>query len=120
MAQAAVPAILNLSAALDRVGGDEELLKEVAQLYLEECPTLVEQISDAVAGGNALALQRSAHTLKGSLSALGADASVQAALDLEMMGRNQTLQGSATALLALQGALDRLHRELHATVGVTA
>ncbi|MFN7921360.1 MAG: Hpt domain-containing protein [Bryobacteraceae bacterium] len=113
----ATPAILNLSAALDRVGGDEELLREVAQLYLVEYPALVDEIRQAVVSQNAPALQRSAHTLKGSLSAIGAEASMKAALALEMMGRNQALEGSAQALLALQAALDRLHRELETTVG---
>jgi HPt (histidine-containing phosphotransfer) domain-containing protein len=113
------PAILNLSAALDRVGGDEELLKEVAQLYLTEYPGLVDQIRDAVASSDADALLRSAHMLKGSLGTLGAEASMKLALNLEMMGRARRLDGSGEALLQLQQALDRLKSELEAVVAAT-
>ena len=56
---------LNSAVALERLGGDEELLREVARLFLEEYPVLLLEIRQAVAAQDAEALQRAAHSLMG-------------------------------------------------------
>jgi HPt (histidine-containing phosphotransfer) domain-containing protein len=101
-------AILNLAAALDRVGGDKELLEEVAQLFLDTSPHLLAGIRQAVAARDAPALERSAHTLKGSVGNFGAEAAFQAALRLERIGRSRDLSGAEEALQALEGEMERL------------
>ncbi len=102
----------NHAVALDRVGGDEELLREVAQLYLDEYQELLLEISAAVTARSADRLQRSAHTLKGSLGTLGAEQAASYALALETMGRIQNLNGAERALSGLQQTLNGFHREL--------
>jgi len=113
MRDSALP-VLNLAAALERVGGDEELLKEVTGLYRKESAMLVAEIEAAVRSGSAEDLQQSAHTLKGSLSAVGAEASADAALQLESQGRTKDLRESSQALLDLHRALEQLHLQLDA------
>jgi two-component system sensor histidine kinase/response regulator len=103
---------LNSAVALERLGGDEELLREVAQLFLEEYPSLVIQIRDAVAANDADALQRAAHSLKGSVSNFGADAAYQAAFDLELMGRNRELAQARNGLVALEDSLNYIQPAL--------
>jgi two-component system sensor histidine kinase/response regulator len=103
---------LNFAVALDRLGGDEQLLCEVAQLFLEECPELVTQVRTAVASGDADALQQAAHSLKGSVSNFGADAASEAALALELMGRNGELNQAQTGLAALEQALAHIQPAL--------
>ena len=102
----------NRDTALDRVGGDDELLREVAQLYLAEYPELMRQLEGAVQAQDALSLQRSAHTLKGSLATLGAEAAARQALELEIMGRNGDLRGASATLSRLLDALNCFHSEL--------
>lgn len=102
----------NREMALDRVGGDEELLREVAQLYMDEYPTIVDQIQAAVRSGSALDLQRSAHTLKGSLGTLGAEQAAAQALRLEMMGRLQNMTDASAALCELHRVLESFHQQL--------
>ncbi len=102
----------NREMALDRVGGDEELLREVAQLYFDEYPAIVEQIQTAVRSGSAQDLQRSAHTLKGSLGTLGAEQAAAHALRLEMMGRLQNMSDAASALCELHRVLEGFHERL--------
>lgn len=102
-------AVFNKELALDRVGGDEELLHEIVGLYLDEYPTLLAQVQTAVQAGNAPELYRSAHTLKGSLSALGAEAAQQCALELELSGRH----GDLSKADAMAGDLENLLRQLH-------
>ena len=105
-------AVFNRELALDRVGGDEELLDEIVELYLGEYPGLLEQIQSAVHSGDANRLYRSAHTLKGSLGALGAEAAQQRAQDLETSGRQGQLGQAGTMLADLEHLLGQLHEEL--------
>jgi two-component system sensor histidine kinase/response regulator len=73
--------------ALSRVGGDAELLKEIAQLFIDDYPRAMEDIRQAVNRGDAKSLERSAHGLKGSVANFGAPTAVEAARKLESMGR---------------------------------
>lgn len=98
--------------ALARVGGDIELLKEIAILFLEDYPKVLAELHDAVAANDAKALERSAHGLKGSVSNFGANAAVEAALQLEMMGRAKQLAEVTQVLCTLELALASLRPEL--------
>ncbi|MBI3681394.1 MAG: Hpt domain-containing protein [Acidobacteria bacterium] len=106
-------AILDRSIALSRVGGDAELLQEMAQLFLEEFPTQLEAVRAAVHARDSKALERSAHSLKGSVGNFGAAAAHQAALTLEMLGRKGDLSEADIAYLRLEVALDQLAPEMH-------
>ncbi|MCX6604985.1 MAG: Hpt domain-containing protein [Acidobacteria bacterium] len=103
---------LNGAVALERLGGDEELLREVARLFLEEYPGLLLEIRQAVAARDADALQRAAHSLKGSVSNFGADAAYNAAFVLEMMGRTRDLEHVERGLAELDEALLYIHPAL--------
>jgi two-component system sensor kinase len=95
------------SAVLDRLGGDEELLAELAALFLREYPPMMENIRAALASQDAEALFRAAHTLKGSVGVFGAEEVVQAAVRLERMGRDNQHADAEGAWAALQAALAR-------------
>jgi HPt (histidine-containing phosphotransfer) domain-containing protein len=101
-------AALNRALALERLGGDQELLKEIAGLFLEDYGHLLAEIRRAVAARDAAALHRAAHTLKGSVSNFGADATSQAAYRLEILGRGGDLSEAEKALEQLEEALGRL------------
>jgi CheY-like chemotaxis protein len=75
-------------AALKRVDGDRELLREVASLFFEDTPRLLAEVRNAIQRGDGKALERSAHTLKGSVGNFGARTAFEAAFSLEQMGRN--------------------------------
>ncbi|MCC7498364.1 MAG: Hpt domain-containing protein [Bryobacterales bacterium] len=103
------PAIdLDREAALDRVGGDLELLQEVAALFLEEYPALLSHIREAVVAGDALALEHSAHSLKGSVSNFGAESAHEAAFQLELAGKTGDLSRAAERLARLETSLELL------------
>lgn len=104
--------MLNLDVALQRVGGDRELLQEIARLLLDDYPRSMREINAAIVAGDAKRLEREAHSLKGSIANFGADPVVQAALELEKMGRLGDLSGAAAGLEQLQRALDLLKPEL--------
>ncbi len=103
---------LDRDVALSRVGGDAELLTEIATLFLSEYPKILADLRDAVVRGDAKAVERSAHGLKGSVSTFGANTASDAALMLESMGRAQQLAEVTHVLSTLELALAALRPEL--------
>ena len=105
---------LDRQLALSRVGGDLELLREIAVLFLDECPRALLEIQQAVAGEDAAKLENVAHSLKGSVANFGAPVAVAAAFRSEQMGRAQQLVAAPEALRALEQALAVVCSELAA------
>jgi two-component system, sensor histidine kinase and response regulator len=103
---------LDCAVALERLGGDEELLREVAGLFLEEYPLLMDEIRAAAAAGDSDALQRAAHSMKGSVSNFGAEGVYQAAFDLERKGRAGELDSLGPCIERLAQALAHIHPAL--------
>ncbi len=98
--------------ALSRVGGDAELLKEIAQLFIDDYPRAMEDIRQAADRGDAKSLERSAHGLKGSVANFGAPSAVEAARKLESMGRVAQLAEVQHVIHTLELALAALRPEL--------
>lgn len=105
-------AVLDRAVALERVGGDSELLQEMAQLFLDEYPMQLEAVRAAVRTRDAKALERSAHSLKGSVGNFGAAAAQDAALQLELIGRRGDLREVDQAMGCLENALSSLQPEM--------
>jgi len=108
------PQVLDRDALLDRVGGDLEFLQEIAGLFLEDCPRLLEKIRSAVSGGDARTLEHAAHTLKGSVANFGAQAARDAAFRLEALGRAGDLKPAPDAYSVLEREIQRFTHELGA------
>jgi two-component system, sensor histidine kinase and response regulator len=106
------PASLDREVALTRVGGDAELLKEIAELFLENYQAWLAELREAGASGDAGAVERTAHGLKGSVANFGARDAVDAALKLEHLGRNHDLSAMPESLAALEAALETLRGDL--------
>jgi two-component system sensor histidine kinase/response regulator len=105
-------AVFDKAVALSRVGGDAELLKEIAILFLDDYPKSLSELREAIDTGDAKRVERSAHGLKGSVSNFGARPAVDAAMQLETMGRSQQLVEVEQVLRTLELALAALRPEL--------
>jgi two-component system sensor histidine kinase/response regulator len=105
-------AFWNRVEALERVMGDEKLLEEVCQIFLQESPKLLRRLQQAVVAGNADEVMRAAHSLKGESSYLSASGTFQAARELEEMGRRQDLSGAGDTLTVLEKQMAGLLRDL--------
>ncbi len=104
--------MLNHELALERVGGDRELLQEVARLFLDDAARSLGEIEAAIAAGNAKLLEREAHSLKGSVANFGADPVVKAALALEQMGKRAEFAEAPEGLNRLRELMAQLEPEL--------
>jgi two-component system sensor histidine kinase/response regulator len=102
--------------ALARVGDDVDLLKEIAGIFLEDCPRSLAELRDAAARGDFVLVERSAHNLKGAASNFGAGSVVGAAWRIEKIGNAGKLDDFGPALVALEAALAGLRTELEALI----
>lgn len=78
--------LLDWEKALDNVEGSEDLLLELAQVFVESAPAMLREIGDAIAANDPAALHRAAHNLKGSARIFAAGGVVEEAMHLEEMG----------------------------------
>ncbi len=97
---------------LARVGNNLQRLSRMAALFRDGRPAMLQAIRDALTQGDAAALARAAHTLKGSVGNLGGMAVFEAAKSLEERGRSGDLAGAAAALPALEQTMERFQEEL--------
>jgi CheY-like chemotaxis protein len=104
--------------ALERIGGDQQLLRDLCHIFLEESPKLMAKLRQAVAVGDCDALMRAAHNLKGESSYLGAGRTSQAARQLEEMGRTQDLSHAGNTLTELEREISTLRDELKELAGI--
>jgi HPt (histidine-containing phosphotransfer) domain-containing protein len=101
-------------ALLARLGGDEELMRDVVRLFLEDCPGRMARIRAAIDRQDAARLKAEAHALKGAAANMAADAVMDAARALEQIGEGREFATVEPAWERLSNAgeeaLDSLRR----------
>jgi CheY-like chemotaxis protein len=86
------------STTLEQLGGDETLLQEVIEIFLEEAPKHLAALRVAVEQGIAETVETTAHTLKGEFGYLCVPGISQRASQIEEMGRSNDIRGAAGLL----------------------
>ncbi|MDA0746127.1 MAG: response regulator [bacterium] len=93
---------------LENLDGDDELLRELVQMFLKDGPRRVEALRKAVLNANVAEVQREAHSLKGALGNFQASQAVALAQSLEQKAGDQNLQGADREAAALDRAVQEL------------
>jgi two-component system, sensor histidine kinase and response regulator len=104
------PERFDIQTIRSRLGGDEELVSQLLQLFLDSCPDLMARISDGIAHRNAAQVRIATHTLRGvaaQFSAAGV-VSVAAALESTAAGTTVDWPRIASGWAELQLPLQRL------------
>ena len=78
---------------LKRFDGDKEFLAELVGIFINDIPKQLSEIKEAIDNLNSKDLEKSAHKLKGAIANFEEEAAFEAALKLEMMGRESRLDG---------------------------
>lgn len=98
--------VWNLAELLDRVDNDQELLRELLNIFKEDFPRTVQSLESAVNAEDLKNAARLSHTLKGMLASLGATRAAAAAAKLEYLS-------STGETASLEGAFNALETEAH-------
>jgi HPt (histidine-containing phosphotransfer) domain-containing protein len=112
--------VLDWGGALQRLGGDEELLREMALVLLDEAPELLASIRTALDARQPIELGRAAHTLKGALGHFAARPAQRAAQQVETLATQGLSLDLPAAIDALQAEFDRLLPVLRTHAGTAS
>ena len=99
-------------AVLKKLLGDEELLQELAVIFLSETPKSLTKIETALREDNAKALHYHAHNLKNGLGNFGFQPAVRLAFGLEKMGFAGELNGAWEIFSKLVGEIESVIDEI--------
>jgi HPt (histidine-containing phosphotransfer) domain-containing protein len=100
--------VLDQSRLLAEFGDDPEILGELRDLFLAHLPSLLQEIRDACRTGDAQALGKSAHSLKGAGSTYGAERLARVCKHLELLGKSGRIEGADAVIELLEQELDKL------------
>ena len=104
---------LDYAEMLNSVGGDEEILLKVLEVFLQQCPAMRAALCNAAADGDGTRLARAAHSLRGGAGIFLTKTTRQFLNDLEACGKS----GSFSEVERLISAFDIEMNQIEAELG---
>ena len=104
--------LLERDATLERFGGDDTLLAEIAAVFIRTVPQLVTALGTAVAANDVKQTHHQAHSLKGAVAAFHAPLVVEAVIAVEKHAKAGDAAAAAAAYPIAQALVQRLLGEL--------
>ena len=109
----AVPdsSVFNLDEAMAQLG-DAGLFREMVGFFFGDAARLLREIRTAAAAGDATAIERKAHRLKGTVLYLGAETASRTVAAVEELARLGDLTAAASAIPSMETEIARLAEAL--------
>ena len=105
---------LDINVALAHVDGDAEFLSELAAMFVQDYPRLIEESREGILQSDCAVVERAAHTLKGRLAFFGIASLREKLLSLESMGRENDLSRAPQLLADIEAAMKSILLEFEA------
>jgi CheY-like chemotaxis protein len=102
--------IVDFDLALTQVPGGIEVLKDLAGIFLTECPKLLKDLRQGLADEDVEATQRAAHTLKGAARILAANRLTEITSEFELLAKNRQLETIRSRVEEIEAAVDQACR----------
>jgi HPt (histidine-containing phosphotransfer) domain-containing protein len=109
-------AYLNVPVTLERLGGDQELFGEIAQILVQTAPEQLASISAALAANDLKRTREEAHSLKGAVAAFEAPEVFDAVATIERLAKADDAAGARAALTTAHALVESLVAELTAHI----
>lgn len=106
--QPTLPPVFDPDTLLGRLSGDRPLMAEVIRVFLEDLPSRLTVIEEAVTRWDAAAIRAAAHALKGSAANLSALRLVEATRMLEVVGAESRMDDAVAAWRQVSADADDL------------
>jgi HPt (histidine-containing phosphotransfer) domain-containing protein len=97
--------------------GEPDVLGEVLRLFVDEVPRRVDRLKAAWRDGNAVELQRAAHSLKGSTGNIGARHMCEICKQLDERGKAGDFNGARHLIDSLDEEYTRVEAEIRRLLG---
>jgi len=110
------PSVFDRACFMERVMGEVPLAGRVIAGFLEDVPRRMETLSQCIDAGDAEALRREAHTIKGAAANMCAEVTRGLAFELEKAGEANDLSLAEDLMPRLKGALEALREVLNETL----
>jgi len=104
--------------ALEKVDGDEPLLRELIQIFLEEIPQQLANLQQAIETSDFDKVERTAHRLNGELRCLGLTDAADNAREIERLGEEHAIQPAAKLFSNFKDQLYTIASAMRDTLGV--
>jgi HPt (histidine-containing phosphotransfer) domain-containing protein len=108
------PLVLRLEILRSFCDGDEHFERQLLTDFRGALPTMVSEVHAAVRAADAVQLEFTAHSLKGTCRTMGAEALAAAAAELERLGAAGTVEGGEALAARCDEELARLEAALEA------
>jgi signal transduction histidine kinase/CheY-like chemotaxis protein len=105
---------INSNEVLERLSGDEELLRELWEIFTSDAPRQMEELKKSIDTGNIAVTERQAHTLKSTSATVGADSLKERALNIERAAREKSLMNIDILYDDLENEFIKVMKELQA------
>jgi HPt (histidine-containing phosphotransfer) domain-containing protein len=103
-------AVYDHSAMMDRLMGDQELVKAVIRRFLEDLPQQVNRLKQSLEAGDAQSVHRQIHSIKGAAANISANSLVSLALRMEKAAAEGNLQSVTESLPALENQFGQFQK----------
>ncbi|NOZ08581.1 MAG: response regulator [FCB group bacterium] len=100
------------AALLNRVEGDEEIYKEILEIYLEDTPKQIVKLKQYIAENNSDHVRNQAHTLKGASANVGAVRLQKISFELEKAGKQGEREVMPSLLAEVENEFESLKRQI--------
>jgi PAS domain S-box-containing protein len=102
------PVIFDRAVLLNRVNGDEEIVTEVMEVFLENVPQQILFLQEAIANGDGVLAVRQAHSIKGAAANVGAAALQEVACQMEETAKGGQLNRAVKLVEAISEEFNKV------------
>ncbi|MCK4619164.1 MAG: response regulator [Desulfobacterales bacterium] len=104
--------VFDRTAFLDRIGGDKNICQEIIGIFLQDVPRQIESLENTISKNNPALVDRQAHTLKGASGNVGAVSLQDAAMQLELAGKNNDLSRATEILNTIKKEFEKVKKAM--------
>ncbi len=108
--------VIDVNAALTRMAGDRQLLREMAEFFLFDVPPLLEELEEANNRGDVVSARKKAHQIKGIASNFDAFAVQKRATGIQEIGDEVTQDELRERIDSLRAEVEHVFEALRQQV----
>lgn len=105
--------VVDWDKALEITAGDSDLLREIVEAVLEECPAQLARLEQSISEGDAPTARRCAHTILGNFRTLSANGPMGCAGDVERLAKDARLGELSEPMSQLRAAVAAVMADAH-------